>query len=202
MSFLETFPHLTQLSVAVLVTWFYKKTKTKFVFYLMTLLWIIVVVEGIGIYCKIIKKEAGLVYHVYSFFEYNLIALMYLSILKKKSSISIIKVMVLFFNVLYFLTYVNVDYQIYVTPVGSLFVSVYCVLYLIELLQSDKILNYKKEFPFWVTVGFLVFYLPSIPFFMLLKSMQNRGLFFILSILVVFMNLLIAYGLLCSREEK
>ena len=199
--FLEYFPKLTQIISAILAIWLYKKYATKFTFYLTLLLCVIVIVESIGTYYKITKKPTFHVYHIYSFFEYNLIALMFLSVLKKKININLIKGMIIVINVFYFLTYLYIGLQMYVTPLGSLFVSVYCILFLAELLQSDKILNYKNELSFWVTVGFLIFYLPSIPFFMMLKSMHNRGLFFIIGILVVFMNLFITYGLLCSREK-
>lgn len=198
---LKYLPHITQLLPALIAVWLYKNHETKFMFYLTILLWVIVIVESMGVYHSVLKKNAFYIYHAYSFFEYNLIALMFLSILKNKISASIIKILMIILNIFYFLTYVYVSLQQYVTPLGSLFVSIFCILFLAELLQSDKILNYKKELSFWVTVGFLVFYLPSIPFFMMLKSMQGRGLFFIVYILVAFMNLLITYGLLCSKEK-
>lgn len=199
---LDFLPHLTQLLPAIIAIWLYRKHKTKFMFYLTVLLCVIVVVESIGLYCNyVLNKNTFYLYHVYSFFEYNLIALMFLSVLEKKISILLLKVFMLVLNCFYFVTYLYPVLQQYVTPLGSFFVSIYCMLFLAELLQSNKILNYKNELTFWVTAGFLVFYLPSIPFFMMLKSMQGRGLFFIVSILVGVMNLLITYGLLCSKEK-
>ena len=74
--------------------------------------------------------------------------------------------------------------------------------YLRQLLLSNEILNYKKLLPFWVSVGFLVFYLPAIPFFTLWEYMKDRDLFFILKILIILMNLFIIYGLLWSKKEE
>ena len=68
--------------------------------------------------------------------------------------------------------------------------------------MSNKILNYKKLLPFWVSVGFLVFFLPSIPFFALLKHMKGRELFYIIGILIILMNLVIITGLIWSRKDE
>ncbi|WP_158009641.1 hypothetical protein [Tenacibaculum todarodis] len=80
-------------------------------------------------------------------------------------------------------------------------ISLYVFLYLKELLLSNKILNYKKLLPFWISVGFSVFYLSSIPFFAFLKYMKGRELFYIVSILIILMNLFIVTGLIWSKKE-
>ena len=67
---------------------------------------------------------------------------------------------------------------------GCLNTSVFVFLYLRELLMSNKILNYKKHLPFWISIGFLIFYLPAIPFFTMQEYMVGRNLFFIISILI------------------
>lgn len=159
-------------------------------------------VEATGTVLDELKIEKGwYVYHIYSFFEYNLITLMYLSILKNMRSKQIIKVLILLLNVFYFSTYMFTSMQYWVTPIGSFVVSIYLFLYLNELLQANTVINYTKELPFWVTVGFFIFYLPSIPFFSMLKNMKDRSLFYILEILVVLMNVFISIGLIIKLIE-
>ncbi len=172
-------------------------------FFLLILLWVTVIVEFIGAY---INKNAtsfstNYLYHVYSFFEYNLIALMYLSIIKDKIVVTVIKLLMIVFNLFYIISCFFIEIQLYVVPIGSFMVATFLVFYFSELLKSNKILNYKKEVSFWVTVGFFIFYLPSIPFFSMLGYMKDRGLFFVLRILVILMNLFVLYGLLCSRKK-
>lgn len=200
--FLDYFPRVFQVVAAIIAIVIYKKNKSKFILFLTTLLCVIVVVETLGFYFQTNQINfRGYLYHIYSFFEYNLIALMYLEVVKKNSNVKILKKIILTLNAFYLLSWLYLPLQLYVTPLGALVVGVFLGLYLKELLQSDKILNYKKELPFWVTVGFMIFYLPSIPFFTMVKYMHDRGLFFILSILVVLMNLFIIYGLICSKKK-
>lgn len=200
--FLNYLPRILQIVAAIIAIIVFRENTTKFIFLLTLLMCIIVLVESLGVYFQENKINLrGYLYHVYSFFEYNIIALMYFNIIKKKRNRSVLKVIILVLNVFYLLSWFYLPIQLYVTPLGSMVVGVFLGLYLEELLQSDKILNYKKELPFWVTVGFMIFYLPSIPFFTMVKYMQNRGLFFVLSILVTLMNLFIIYGLLCSKKK-
>ena len=74
-------------------------------------------------------------------------------------------------------------------------------MYLRVLLLSNEILNYKKQLPFWVSVGFLVFYLASIPFFSMHKYFENRSIYYVINILVILMNLIISFGLIWSNKE-
>ncbi len=74
-------------------------------------------------------------------------------------------------------------------------------LFLRELLLSNEIVNYKKLLPFWVSVGFLVFHLPAIPFFSFWSYMKNRDLLPILYSLIVLMNIIISFGLLWSSRR-
>lgn len=204
MNFLiEHYPHFFQIIAAILALLvYYKCEKTKFLLVLTVLLCLIVVVESIGVALSILKRKSWCVYHVYSFFEYNLIALMYLSVVKNKKSRKLIKVLIVLLNIFYFSTYAFISTQYYVTPIGSFIIGVFLFLYLNELLQSNKVVNYIKELPFWVTAGFFIFYLGSIPFFSMLEGMKDRSLFYILYILVMLMNVFISVGLIIKLLEN
>ena len=74
-------------------------------------------------------------------------------------------------------------------------------LYLQKLLNSSKIMNYKKVLPFWLTVGFLIYYLASVPFFSLqyLFGLYDRLLFTLLSAVVIIMHLIFIVSLIWIR---
>ncbi|WP_440120691.1 hypothetical protein [Tenacibaculum sp. Ill] len=67
--------------------------------------------------------------------------------------------------------------------------------------MSDKIINYKKLLSFWVSVAFIVFYLPSIPFFSFWNFLKDRSLMPILYVLIVLMNVIISFGLVWSNKK-
>lgn len=180
--------------------------KNNFTFLLMILLGISFITECLGIYSIQNKKGwSEFIFQTYTFFEFNIITLMSFLILRKGYKIIfLIITQTLIFNLFWLYTILfNNSFLSYLIIIGSLGNSIYMFLYLRKLLISDEILNYKKLLPFWVSIGFLIFYLPSVPFFALLSYMKDRGLFFILNILIVLMNLFIIYGLItCNKKEQ
>lgn len=57
--------------------------------------------------------------------------------------------------------------------VGNLFILIYLILFFIELVNSDKLLNFKKLTVFWIALGMLVFYLGTFPFYGLYNELAN-----------------------------
>lgn len=142
------------------------------------------------------------VHFFYTGFLFNLICFFYTRLIDNKLSLSLMTVQTILFTLFWLYVFNKPDLFHYVIILGSFNTSVFIFLYLRQLLLSNEIMNYKKLLPFWVSVGFFIFYLPSIPFFTLLDYMKNRGLFFILHLLIILMNLFIIYGLLCSKKEE
>ena len=192
---------ISQFAAALFGVFFFKRNnRSVFVLTLITMLIINVLVEATGLYFLSIEKSSYFLYVVYTFFNFNLINFNLGSIIKLKRKLS--SFFLVFFNLGFFL-FPFEELFVNQTVIGSLGTSVLAFMYLRQLLISDEILNYKKLLPFWVSVGFLIFYLPSIPFFSLFKYMYNRDLFFILKYLIILMNLFIIYGLItCNKEEK
>lgn len=179
-----------------------KKYKSQFLYLLTALLLVTSINELIGLYHVFVKKTGGQIYHlIYAFFQFNIIAIMYFKLIKDKKSQKVILFLMVLFIVFFGTVFFKTSSFIYLIIFGALNTSLYVFLYLRELLLSNEVLNYKRMLPFWVSVGFIAFYLPSIPFFSLIKHMKDRGLFFILYILIALMNLFIIYGLICSKKR-
>lgn len=179
-----------------------KKHKSEFMYLLTALLLLTFLNESIGLYHVSAKKTGGQIYHlIYTFFQFNIIALMYFKLIKDKISQKVILFLTVLFSVSFGVVFFKNLSFIYLIIFGALNTSLYVFLYLRELLLSNEVLNYKRMLPFWVSVGFIAFYLPSIPFFSLIKHMKDRGLFFILYVLIALMNLFIIYGLICSKKR-
>ncbi len=189
-----------QITVALTAIIKYKKHKTKFVMLLCFLLCLIVVVESLGMYLLRKKISNVEVYNIYTFFEYNIIGAMYFYIINGKKNRFLMKCLIIVFNVVYFFSFVYNKLQYYTVTVGSIVVGVFLIMYLGELLQSNKILNYKKHLEFWVTVGFFIFYLASIPFSITLRFLPDRSLFVIQTSLIFIMNFCILFGLVWSKK--
>jgi hypothetical protein len=141
-------------------------------------------------------------FNLYTFFEFLWVATIYFSLNKEKSSKKIIKYTSIVFYIIYFLSFQFTILQNYTVILLALFVTFFMFIHLKELLNSNKIINFKKEISFWITVGFLIYYLGTIPFFSLLYigKMYDRILFTILSVIVIAMHLVLIGGLIWSKR--
>ncbi|RBW55285.1 hypothetical protein DS884_16790 [Tenacibaculum sp. E3R01] len=196
------FSFLIQVTAALLSLFYLHKFKSDFYKVLVIILCLTAFIELLGFNNVKIGKSGENLYLLYGFLLFNLIPYLYLKVLKIRKKNLLIIILSATFNILMlFVLYGSISLN-YLIILGSINSSIYVFQYLRELLMSDKILNYKKLLSFWVSVGFLVFYLPSIPFFSMLNYMHTRGLFFVLYILIILMNTFIIYGLLCSKKEE
>jgi len=194
-------PLYSQLLVALLSCFFLVRRKTTFMKLLTLFLVVTFFVELTGSYLSKVRKPNFLVYHFYNVFEYFTIFFLYENLLKEKKYLKISYGLLFLLTLLWILTFFNRSYTYYVLIIGSLNTGVLVFLYLRELLLSNEIVNYKKLLPFWVSVGFLVFHLPAIPFFSFWTYMKNRDLVPILHSLIVLMNIIISFGLLWSNKK-
>ncbi len=181
---------------------FYYKTRLPSVFILSVILLLSLTIECIGLYLMITREPSFIFHFIYVLLNFLTIIYFYWRLINDNLWFKLIKGFSLVFIVFWFYTFFNSNLITYSFILESLIIAVSVLFYLRQILLSDKILNYKKLLPFWVSVGFLVFYLPSIPFLSLLNYMQDRGLFFILNILIILMNVFIIYGLICSNKEE
>lgn len=193
---------LVQIITSLLSLFFYLKNRTKFMLLLTCLTVLTAMVEVYGEYTVFTGKSSFFLYHIFSLIQFSIIFFIYLSLNKIRTLNKLFYLLHFFFFSFWVIIFFRNDLFFYLIILGAFNTSVYVLFYLRSILMSDKILNYRKLLPFWVSVGLLVFYLPSIPFFTLFGQMKNRGLFFILNILVILMNVFIIYGLLCSKKEQ
>lgn len=142
--------------------------------------------------------------NIFTFFEFNFLALIYFNLLKDKEALRLVKILMLTFNIIYFSSFYFSAIESYTVVMEGVVNMVFVVLYFKELLNSEKILNYKKLLPFWISVGFLIFYLSSIPFFTLLYTnlIDNKIMFPILFSLIIVFHSCFIYGLVsCKKME-
>ncbi|MBK9109153.1 MAG: hypothetical protein IPM92_12510 [Saprospiraceae bacterium] len=96
----------------------------------------------------------------------------------------------------------------YSFTLGSIVLCMAAVCYLKQLVESDRIIQLKKDVMFWIAVGLFSFYMINIPYMAmynylfehyidLLSAMRKVTIF-----LSYFMYLCIFFGLLCLKEKS
>ncbi|MBL4642875.1 MAG: hypothetical protein JKY44_04700 [Flavobacteriaceae bacterium] len=150
------------------------------------------------------EKDNQGIYNIYTFFEFNLVSIIYYNLNKEKLSRLIISYLIGVFNCVYFLSFFFLILQNYTVTIGALIVSVFMIFYLKELLNSDKIIEYKREVSFWITVGMLFYYLCTIPFLALVYFIGLKGIFLfkIINIITIITHLCFIFGLLWSKRTE
>ncbi|WP_299118395.1 hypothetical protein [uncultured Tenacibaculum sp.] len=195
-------PLFSQLLVAFLSFYFFLKKKTKFLKGIALLMLMNFLVDFAGGYLSELGVRNFLVYQYSTLLEYFLILYIYKQLIKDKRYLNISYLLLIVFLILWIMVFYDRTYFYKAVIVSFLNVGVLIFLFLRELLLSDEIINYKKLLPFWVSVGFMVYYLPSIPFFSIWIYMKNKDLYPILESLIVTMNLIISFGLIWSSKRE
>lgn len=143
-------------------------------------------------------------FNLYTFFEFNFFVLIYYNLLEQRKNLKFVKLLAIIFNFIYVISFYFISLQLCTVPLEGIFNSTLVIIYFTELLNSEKILNYKKLLSFWISVGFLLFYLTSVPFFTLLSSnmFDTRAMFPIIYYLTTILHLFLIYGLITCRKKK
>ena len=89
--------------------------------------------------------------------------------------------------------------------IGSIFLIVTILFYFIELLKSEKVLVFHRLLLFWISVGLLLYYAGTIPFYLKLSGYALipgiHKLFLIVYILAIIMYLTFTFGFIWSKKE-
>ncbi len=198
----EIYKYFEYLSL-ILSLFFYNKYKNyRFYKFFVIFLFTGVIFNLIGTY--IFSTKNLWLFNIYTFFEFNIFTLLYYHLISYRSNLKIVKLLAIVFNCFYFLSFLLKELQAYSVPFEALINSVFIIIYFKELLMSDKVLNYKKLLPFWISVGYLIFYLTTIPFFTIVYFNFFKADFGseLLYSIIILLNLCFIYGLIrCKTKE-
>jgi hypothetical protein len=164
--------------------------------FLVILIWFSAVIEKVGYY---FTAWTGILnYYVFNFYmlvSFCAYILLLRSLLSKTNYrivglFSLILFIVSFFlNILYFKEDLNHSYT-YSFAIGVLLIMILSCLYLVEIFNSNKILNFKKSVFFWYILGILVFHVPFLPFMLALNWFLIKHDESIFSLVVFILNVL------------
>jgi hypothetical protein len=172
------------------------KFKRTYYYFFIAFLVFTVLFEALGMLLK--GANNYWIYNIYTFFEFSSLIGIYYFLNTNVKSKKIILVLSVIYYIIYFISFKYIVLQKYTVIILPFFVVPFMFLYLQKLLNSSKIMNYKKVLPFWLTVGFLIYYLASVPFFSLqyLFGLYDRLLFMLLGSVVIIMHLIFIVSLI------
>ena len=102
---------------------------------------------------------------------------------------------------LFYIDYTK-EYFVYSSIVGQFFIVVTIMIYFVEVLKSEVILNIQKSLIFWISLGALIFNIGLLPVFVIGELIDWQGVF---KYIVLIMNILMAAsfitGFVVSKKE-
>lgn len=199
-----------QVITAVVCTIYYFKFKNTFLKYLVLVLWYFCINEFAAKYYKIYTgNHNSIFYNIKQIFEFTFYILLYKNSVKNVKDIKLMTWLLVFYYISVVINCFFNDFrEVYFVEnylVGASCIVIGIILYFYETLNSDDIIYINKKLLFWISVGLLIYYLPSIPFKVVTKYYKNSPtvpyIYNINYLLVFLMNLLFISGFVWGNKE-
>jgi hypothetical protein len=204
---------LIELITAIIGTFFYKKYKETKLKYFIFYLWYSAINEiVVGIYLKrFMKIEWGnLLYNIYYIISFVYLFILYKNYLNGKKNKNATVIFITSYIILLVINgfYQNYIYDLqiisYIAASGFLIITIF--LYFFEILNSEKVLNIKKNLLFWISIGLVLYHIGNIPFRVLrnyYSDLTDATVSFLLGVfLVITMNICFIIGFIWSDRKQ
>lgn len=191
-----------ELAAAIIGTIYYKKYSHTFLKYFLFLLWLVVGVEFSIWFLRQHYDQAfqnALVYNILTYIQFSYFFLLYYKIIKKKVYRKIVFALLILFAVSVALSLilnagdVTSHFQSDTFTFGAAMLDITIGLFLVEILNSDKVLYFKKYLMFWISIGLVLYYTAIVPYFISLKFLPAFRSSDVWSFIIFTLNLMM-YG--------
>lgn len=164
--------------------------------------------ELVGAYLgRVLIKNTNYIYNTWYIVNFFFYAYFILSRLKSKQKRIFIWSLV---GIFFIVTFINIGFYAglikYVlvknSIFGNLLIAIMIIIYFVELLRSDEILNIQKSLFFWICLGAFLMNLVLVPAFKLVYYTSFVGMFrYIVFGLNIIMHLCFITGFIISKKE-
>jgi len=164
--------------------------------------------EFVGTYLgRVLIIKNNYIYNTWNIVNFFFYAYFILSRLKSKQKRIFIGSLV---GIFFIITFINVVFYaglikivlVNNTVFAKSLIVIMMIVYFVELLNSDEILNIKKSLFFWICIGVFFYNLVFLPAFALVKYTSFFGVFkYITFGLNIIMNLCFITGFIISKKE-
>jgi len=200
-----------QAVTAIFATIYYNKYKATNLKYIVLLLWYIAINEYVGKYYTLYTGcyNQGF-YNVKQIVEITFYIKLYINTLKNVKSKNLLVCLL----ICYYLSIISscfrasfiAEYFVNNYLLGASFIVIGIIMYFSEILKSDDIILINKKLLFWISVGLLIYYVPTIPFKVVTVYYQNSPtlpyIFNISYALVFLLNSLFISGFIWSSKQQ
>lgn len=211
----------SELLSAIIGTLYFYKYKDTHLKYFLFLLWYITITEFTGWYASknnvlVFFDKNGVdynywLYNLLYFIFFNVVLAIYLKSIKNSKHKKWIKLFILTYIIISIINWCFIQdfaFEMSELPyvIGSIFLIISIIFYLIQLLKSDKIIVFHKALLFWISIGLLLFHSGTIPFSLKYNDYSFipgiHKLFLVIYVLALTMYLIFTFGFIWSKREE
>lgn len=199
-----------ELITAIIGSAYYYKYKNSNLKFFLPFLYFLVLLEFFGKYCYELFDSNYVVYNVYHFINFIFVLVLFRSFLKRERN----KKWISFFVAIYVIAFFgNMFFENYLTQIqsipfiiGALLVIITIILYYLEILTTDEVLYVSSNLLFWISIGFLLYFVGKIPTRIVKNYWEGisyyRSIYITEYILAIIMNIFFITGFICSNKVK
>jgi len=201
-----------ELLTALIASIYINKYKNTALKYFILVLWYTVINEFVGIFYlrDNFDFNNAIIYNIYNILNFSYIYFLYAYYLNNKTN----KKIALLFGILYILILIIngffenylIHFQRFPYIIAAFFVVIIIILYFREILNSEKVLHVKKNLFFWVSIGWLIYFVGNIPFRIVRNYYENladaSAIFLVNFTLTMIMNICFIIGFIWSEKKQ
>lgn len=164
---------------------YHKVKKTKLKYFVFFLIYVFLFAEGLGAFVGLyLKKPSFSVYNTYTLINFTFYFYLFKYLFKNRRMKKLMQYFFysfLLFSITIYLININAfiyDLNLVVIFTGSILLVITIILYLIEILNNNKLIFKIINFlPFWISIGNLLFFIGIVPIIIMRKYLNYSGLY-------------------------
>ena len=182
--------NVLELSACITGFLFWNKIRHSYWRWFPVYLGVIILTEVAGEYLLYVRYDLKLNIAVYSYFGIPIQFLFFYWIFYRQFKhtnkskwplISLAIYSICLITDLLYISKIKFYFESFSYTVGCLFLLILLLIYFSGFIKSDEIIKYKASIMFWVTLGLILFYVGSMPFFAFRKALyvEHKDFFYI-----------------------
>lgn len=200
-----------QIITAIAGSLCYYKYKDTYLKYFLFLLWFIVLNDVFAeLYRMNVSPHDNFFYNISQLISFSLYFLLFRNAVKKISSRKVIATLSFlyycFYIVCLFFENFYTNYFLNSFIFGGSLIIISILIYIAEILKTDKIIQINKMLLLWISIGLLFFLIPNIPFSIIRNFDKNSptipNINIVYFILLFFYNIIIITGFISSSKTQ
>ena len=162
-----------EVLTAIIGSIFYKKYNSSFLKYFLYLLWFVVAVELtiLGFKNAGIRFQNNFIYNIVTTIQYVYFFLLYIRTMKTPRYKKWVRYMFIIFLVSITINFTWIQklgpeaiFHSHTFVIGAILLIISISLFLVEILNSEKVLYFQRYLSFWISIGLFIYYTGIIPY--------------------------------------